>query len=404
MAGGYRALLRDRRFALLLLSAATGEAGYALYSLSIVWLAYREFGSLSVVGLVLGVEFGVYALVFLAGPIVDRARDLRSVWLVGYPLQAAGAFAIAFLATSRSLSLLTLLPLVAGLSFVWDFTWTATNAAPPRLVPPGQLFQANGLLAAATGGNQVAGYTAGALLLVFVGPAGGLLAYGVLNLAAAVVAAGVALPAGPRLQPPFLAGLADGFRYLFGRSSGALRPFALWGALQGFISPAPLLLLPLLTSARFANPSLAYGLLFASFGVGGILGALAVGAANLRSRVGQLLVGALLAEGALFALLLLLPSALPSAVPLWAAIGIVDGTYWLVFLAYLQAASPPELLARTMADGYLVRGSARTAGALVLGVVGAAAGVAGLGDLIAAYFLLLAGGTLAVPVLRRLRY
>jgi MFS transporter len=404
MAAGYRDLLRDRRFSLLLLSAATGEAGYALYSLSIVWLAYREFGSLSVVGLVLGVEFGVYSITFLAGPIVDRARDLRSVWLIGYPLQAAGAFAIAYLATTRSLSLLTLLPLVAGLSFVWDFTWTATNAAPPRLLPPERLLRANGLLAAATGGNQVAGYTAGALLLVFVGAPGGLLAYGVLNLAAGAAAAGVALPSAARAQPPFLAGLADGFRHLFGRSSGPVRSLALWGAVQGFVSPAPLLLLPLLTSARFADPGLAYGLLFASFGVGGILGALVIGGANLRSRIGQLLVGALAVEGVLFALLLALPDALATAIPIWAGIGIVDGTYWLVFLAYLQAASPPELLARSVTDGYLLRGVSRTGGAILLGVVGASAGIAGLGGLIAVYFLVLAAGTAAVPPLRKLAY
>ena len=158
----YRALLSDRRFLYYFASQISGDSGYAVYAISVIWLALEISGSLFIAGLVLAVEFAIYSLSFAIGPFVDRVRNLRSVLLIGYPLQAALALTLAGLEYAHELTVPGLLVLVVVISFVWDFTWTATNAIPPKIVGPDALFRANGLTSAVSGGNQIAGYAAGA--------------------------------------------------------------------------------------------------------------------------------------------------------------------------------------------------------------------------------------------------
>ena len=89
--GGYRSVLRNRRFLLYQVSAIFSSTGYAVYAISIPWIAYLNSGSFLVVGLVLFLEIGIYACTFLAAPLVDRAADKRVVFLIGYPIQAVAA-------------------------------------------------------------------------------------------------------------------------------------------------------------------------------------------------------------------------------------------------------------------------------------------------------------------------
>src|SRR5271157_3598602 len=99
----YRELLRNRRFVFLWGAGSLGDAGYAVYSISVLWLSYQISHSLFISGLVLFAEFGIYALSFLAGPFVDRAANLRTVMLIGYPLQGVAAAAIGWATISGHL-------------------------------------------------------------------------------------------------------------------------------------------------------------------------------------------------------------------------------------------------------------------------------------------------------------
>ncbi|MCI4366221.1 MAG: hypothetical protein L3K08_00545 [Thermoplasmata archaeon] len=151
----YRALLTDRRFLPFFLGESAGSTGYAVYAITVPWLA-DQIGGPRALGLALLVEFGIYSLSFLAGPFIDRVRSLRTVLVVGYLGQAALAALLGVIAAGGHLSVVTLLAIVVPLSAVWDFTWTAQNAAPPRLVPSSDLLRANGIIGAVSGGNQVA--------------------------------------------------------------------------------------------------------------------------------------------------------------------------------------------------------------------------------------------------------
>src|SRR5580658_5132693 len=120
---GYRSVLRNRRFLLFEGSSILASTGYAVYSISIPWIAFLNTGSFFVVGIVLFLELGVYALTFVFAPLVDRAADKRIIFLIGYPIQAVAAVVLAYTASRGELSLGLLLVLVVVLAVAWDFEW-----------------------------------------------------------------------------------------------------------------------------------------------------------------------------------------------------------------------------------------------------------------------------------------
>lgn len=403
---GYATLLRgNRRFLFFWLSTVSGETGYSVYTITVVWLAVEISGGIGVAGLVLAIEYGVYALSFLIGPFVDRARDLRIIILVGFPLQLVAAAAIGVTLLLHLLTVPLLIGLVVALSVLWNFTYVAQNSMLPRLVAENDLFRANGLVSAAGGVNQVAGFAAGAVLLVVLGPAGGAFLYAALNGLAGLLAIPLSAPqtvgSGRSLRDDFL----DGWRQLL---SGEGRPgfhLSVFSGLQAFFSSAPSLLIAALASTSFHHSAGSYGLLFTAFGIGSVAGGLVLGGANPRSRLLLVLSGSTVAEGALIALGATIAPALLASAGAWFAIGAVDVLFFTGCLAYFQATTPKGLFGRVWADFYLFRGGSRAAGAVVVGLLAGLLGPVGLGYLVAVGWVLIGvAAPLALPGVRRLRF
>ena len=402
----YRELLANRAFAAFFTSLALGDAGYAVYAIGVLWLTLTVSGSDLITGLVLGVEFGIYALSFLAGPIVDRARDLRTIILIGYPIQGVLATTLGVLALLDRLTVPILLVLIVALSVVWDFTWTALNAVPPRIVPTDRLFLANGLLGAVSGGNQIAGYAGGAVLLLLVGsPGASMLLYGALNFAAAVCALALRAPSPARAASRFLDEMADGWRYLIGARDPPVLSLVTFSAVEAFFSAAAPLVITVLTYREFADPSHAYALLFSAFALGGVGGSLALGEIAPRRWIASTLVVASASEGILLLLAIHAAPSLAWSLPAWAAVGFVDVAFYQIVVVFLQATTPTALLGRTLSNSYLFRGGSRAVGALALGALLTVIAPGLLGILLAAVFLAVALVVPAVlPSVRRLRF
>jgi Major Facilitator Superfamily len=402
----YRDLLASRSFAAFFASLALGDAGYAVYAIGVLWLTLTVSGSDLDTAVVLAVEFGIYALSFLAGPIVDRARDLRTIVLVGYPVQGLLASALGVLALLDRLTVPILLLLVVGLSVVWDFTWTALNAVPPRIVATDQLFLANGLLGAASGGNQIAGYAGGAVLLLLVGsPGSAMLLYAALNFAAAVCILPLRAPSPPRAAGRFMDEMRDGWRYLVRTREPRVLSLVTFSALEAFFSAAAPLLITVLTYRSFSDPSRSYALLFSAFALGGIGGSLALGEIAPRRWIASTLIVASASEGVLLLGAIAAAPSLGWSLPAWAAVGFVDVAFYQVVVVFLQATTPTPLLGRTLSNAYLFRGGSRAIGALALGALLTFVAPGVLGLLLAAVFLAVAFVVPAVvPSIRRLAF
>ena len=403
----YATLLSRRGFRYYFTSLALGDAGYALYAIAILWLAIEvSGGSPVVVGLVLAVEFGIYAMSFLAGPVVDRVKDLRSILLVGFPAQGAIAALLGVVALTGHLTVPLLLALIVALSVLWDFTWTALNAALPRLVPPEELFLANGLTGAVTGGNQIAGYAIGAaLLLVVASPGAAMLLYGALNIAAAVASLPVRAPRPESAVRSLSREFREGLRYLTRTRDPPVLSLTSFSAAQAFFSASGPVFLTVLAYRSFSDPTTAYGLMFSAFAVGGVVGSLVLGQLSPRGRVGAVLILAAVLEGLLIAVAVGVAPALGPSLAAWAAVGFADVAFYATVVTFFQATTPGPLLGRTLSNAYLFRGGSRAIGALALGFLAVAIAPFPLALLVAAAFVGVGlAGPALVPAIRSLRF
>jgi hypothetical protein len=398
-------LLRNRSFRSYFLSLASGESGYSVYAVAVIWLALKISGSAEFTGVVVGLEFGIYALSFAVAPFVDRVANLRTILLIGFPLQGVLAVVLGLLAEGGRLTPEILLALVAAISLLWDFTWTALNATLPRIVAPDDLFAANGLSGAVSGGNQIAGFAVGAALLLFVGPAFGMLLYGAFNFLGAILA----IPLQARLvRPPstgFRSELSEGWQYIATTRSPPMRMLVLFSAAQGIVSGTAPVLVALVADRRFPDPLPAYAILFTAFAVGGVVGSLLLGTVSPRRSVGWVLAGSAALEGVLLLGAMEAAPSLGPSIAAWFAVGFVDVAFYTALLVLLQATTPTALIGRTLGNMYLFRGSARAAGAAFIGVAVAAFSLLPVGAGLAVVFVVVGVGVVgAVPALRRLAF
>ncbi|MFZ1023235.1 MAG: hypothetical protein WAN87_03785 [Thermoplasmata archaeon] len=402
--GGWVDLLRNRRFLLMEASGSFAGAGYAVYAVSVLFLAYRISGNLVIAGVVLFIEYGVYTATFLVAPFVDRAKNKRTILLACYPVQAAAAAALGFGIRTGTLSIPALLGLVLVLAIMWDFVWAVFMIAPRIVLERRQLFVADGFSSAISVGTQVGGYAGGAVLLYVVGPYGGAFAYVVLLIGAFVAAVPLSLtienPPTSQFWETFRRGW-DSFRK---EAKGSLRQLAALEALYGFFVSVPPLLITAVAFERFSAPAAAYGALITAYTVGGSIAGIGIGHLNPRRAVGVLLVGGPVAAGLLVFALAPAPSSVVLLGLLLAGIGAAFSIRYIAKYSWVQASFPPESLGRINANLYLFTGFAGSAAVLVVGLL---SGSVSLSDLVLIDGAgLVAVGVLAafLPFIRRLSF
>jgi hypothetical protein len=401
---GFRSVLANRQFVVFLASSNASMAGYAVYSISIVWLAYSLSHNFLDVGAVLLIEYAGYTLTFLTGPVVDRVKNQRIIFVVSYPLQAAAAAAIGLGVLYGFLSVGLLFALVALIAILWDMTWAANNAAPGVLLSTDEQFAASGVNGAISGALSIAGYATGGVLILTVGAEGGMLLYAALLLAGAVLALPLVItpPASP--ERSFSESFREGWRRVVGGEGRPLLQLATIDSIQGFFVGASAILITLLATTTYHGSAAGYGVLFTASVVGGVAAGLALGRVNPRRRVGPILAAALLASGTMYLLAVALPAVLFLGGAAWFLVGFSTSAYADSKYAYFRGALPPEQLGRVISNMYLFPGIAGSVGALVLSAVAAKGDPQLLGVVIGAAFLAAGALGLALPAVRRLRY
>jgi hypothetical protein len=402
--GGWLELARNRRFLLLEASGALGGAGYAVYSVSVLFLTYGLTGNLLVTGLVLFIEYGVYTGTFLVAPLVDRAANKRTVLLVCYPLMAAAALWLAFSLRRGTIPIPLLLGLVLVLSVLWDFVWAVYMIAPRLVVEKRQLLLATGLASTFAIGTQVGGYAVGGALLFLVGPSGGATAYCALLAAAAFASLPLSLPVEGVEREPFGAMFLRGWESFRGRAGAALRRFSGLEIVYGFASGLPLLLLPAIAHEGTENASAVYALLVTSYTIGGAAAGVVLGHFNPRRWVGALIVGCPWLAAACLLALARAPTAVSALAAIVAALGAAISVRYDVKYAWVRASFPPELLGRIISNLYLFTGFASAIAVVVVGSLSARLPLASLELLTAIVFVAAGSLALFLPFVRRLAY
>ncbi|HLM91904.1 MAG TPA: hypothetical protein VK424_07670 [Thermoplasmata archaeon] len=401
---GFRSILANRRYLLYQSSVIVATTGYSVYAVSIPWLAFQNSGSFLVVGLVLFVEVGIYALTFLVAPWVDRTADKRAIFLVGFPIQAVAALILGFTASRGELHLPLLLGLVAVLSVIWDFEWAVFQVAPRLLLSKDELFAAQGISGALGGGAAIGGFAAGAGFILLSGVSGSAYLYAGLLLVATALASRVPLRGAQSAEPGYFAGFLEGWEYLRSAEGRPLLQLGMLDAVVGFFATAPALLITLFADRSFPDPSFAYGILFTAFVVGGVAVDLTLGHFNPRKRIGFVLVGGLAAAAVALALAGIAPPELLATAAAWAMAGGALGGYTSGKFTFQWGYVPGDRLARVTSNLYVFPGVSGAAGALVVGDLAGAIPGSSLVELIAGIFALAVLLALLLPAVRRFAF
>jgi hypothetical protein len=370
----------------------------------VVWLAYTLSHNFLVVGAVLFIEYATYAGVSFAGPIADRVGNQRTLYIACYPVMGVAAAAIGIGQLYGFLTVPLLLALIATISILWDIAWAAGNAAPGLLASRDDQFAAQGLIGAVGGVNALAGYGAGGVLILLVGPDGGMILYGVLLGVAAVLAVPLVIRPSPTPGESFGESFRAGWRLITDPPGKPLLKLATVDGLQGFFGSAPPLLITLLASSTFHSSASAFGVMFVSYVVGGTAAGVTFVRWNPRSTIGWIIVGSLLTTAGAFAVVIGLPSVLILEVFAFFALGFVWNVYMDSKYAFYRGSFEPSQLGRLVSNMYLFQGITSSVGALYLGALANSVSPFELGGITAIGFLAAGLLALALPGIRQLRF
>jgi len=371
-------LLRRRNFRLLWAGETISGAGTSMAVIGVPLLAVTVLhaSTFAVAALTAAAYLPWLVIGLPAGAWVDRlpARPLMVICDVTSALLYASLPAAAWLGVLTTGQVVAI-ALLAGAANV--FFATAYQVYLPSLITAGELVEGNAKLqgsasVATIGGRAVAGLAAKA-----VGAATALLfnAASFLVSAACLLSIRAAVPTARARRGSMHAEAWQGIRLV--ARDPYLRPLTIYPALANFAYAGNLALVVVFLVRVVGLGSAAVGLLLATGGIGGVLGALVAGRAVRVLGTARALLTSALSAG-LFGLLIPLTGtglrlAYYTAGSAVVAGGIVVGS--IIAGSFRQAYCPPEMLGRVTASMRFLAYGAIPLGALFAGALGTALGV-----------------------------
>ena len=361
----YRPVLANRTFRRLTLGFAVSYLGDGMSFLAVAWLAI-ELAPQATAGLWVGAAVAAYTLPGVVGALVF-GRRLRRVPAARLLLADSvvrsvflGAVPLAWLAGLLTLPLYVVLLAVSSLLHAWGHAGRYTLLA--ELLPDEQRLAANTLVSSLDFGATIAGPAIAGVLVTYVSPALVLGLDALTYVFLAMLVARIRLPESGHVSIVDQAAARGGFALLHSHPEllGLLTLTWFFNFLYGPVEVA----LPLHVSDDLNAPGTLLGLYWMLFGIGAVLGGLAVGALR-QLPLWPVTVAIVVAWG-----LALLPFGLsaPTAVTIacFTLGGAIYGPFVPLSVTLMQAKSPPQHLAAMLA--------ARSAALLTASPLGTALG------------------------------
>ncbi|MGD0478475.1 MAG: MFS transporter [Nitrososphaerales archaeon] len=347
-----RRVLWNRPFALLWLGQLVSNSGDYIFDVAIVWLVLKATGSPLYVGLVLAASLLPGVLVGpIAGVYVDKLNR-RSLMLASNAFQAALSLGIALLYVAGLLPVWALLVLIFMLNAGAQFVRPTVTAVIPVLVERTDLPAANGLISMSSSLNQFAGYGLGGLAVLLFGPTLPIY-YNAATFVFAFVMVSMIAPArlatpGQGTQPgddSFLGRFKEGVHYI--ASSRLLLEILVLALVVNFFGSGVGALFGPYASLTIHGDAFTYGILLAASALGLLVGSLTVAKVNMRSHVGHVLFGGIVAIG-IVTMVMGAFTFLTVAVAMSALLGFFEGLVNLPLQVLIQARVPGNLLGRVV--------------------------------------------------------
>lgn len=351
--------LAERDFRLVWAGESVSLVGDQFHFVALAWLVLSLTGS----GLALGTVFIAAsipraALMLLGGALSDRMAP-RSLMLGSNLLRAAVVAVLTVLVLSGRAELWHLVVLGVIFGSVDAIFLPAMNTIVPMLVPSDRLPAANALV---QGTAQFAGLIGPAaagivIALVGTGPAFAIDAVSFAFAAIMVAAIRGGRRSVPRQAPmptvspdvertSLLSTIRAGAAYAF--ADPAIRIIIILTAAFNLAFTGPISVgLAWLASNRFEGGSIAFGFMFAGFGLGALIGAILAGSLPAPKHQGAVLLTVAGSLGIALAAIGFAPSAVVATLML-APMGLGIGYINVIAIAWLQARIDPAMLGRVM--------------------------------------------------------
>jgi predicted MFS family arabinose efflux permease len=374
----YRSLFADPTFRRLMPAFALSDLGDGMSNVAVAWLALA-IAPAAAPGPLVGVAVAAFLLPGVAGALLlgrwMRHRPARRLVVADSSLRAVPLGAVPVVHAAGALTPAVYVILLASSSLLHAWGAAGRNAVLASAVGEDQRIAANSVLSTSTWVSLIAGPALAGVLAGSVSPAW------ILGLDALTYAV-LALQAGRSSWPtgdapastPAAAGSRQGLGILLRRPELLGLLIVTWFFNLSF-GPVEVALPLFVTRDLHAGPGLLGGY-WALFGVGAVVGALALGVA-LRLPLWPVMLGIIAAHG-----VGLLPfaergSAIPSLIG-FAACGVIYGPYSALSYSLMQERTPAAHLTTVLAARTAVLLTASPTGAALGGVLVARAGPAAL--------------------------
>jgi MFS family permease len=368
--GSARSALRHRTFRRVLVGAFFSNIGTWMHNVVLGALAYDLTESPSFVGLMVFAQLGPMLLLATVGGVMADRFDRTRLLVVVVLSQLALSLVLAAVATAESPDRLALLAVTFGIGIGQAIYAPTFTALLPELVEEHEIAGAVSLNSAQMNTARVIGPVIGAFLYSAVGAAAVFVVNAATYVVVAVVVAQVTLPRRGRDTQASrgLRALGDGLRVaraneVVGRCLVTITVFSLVSL--PFVGQFPVLAE---RNLDIGAKSTAYGVLYACFGVGAVLGALSIGTVFSRRPKATVIRWGLVGYAAGLTVLALLRSA-PPAYPTVAFVGFTYLALVTALMTQVQEQLDHRVRGRVMALWIMGWGGTVPIGNLVAGPV-----------------------------------
>ncbi len=341
--------LFNKDYTLLWLGLAVSQLGAGAASIGLMWWIQTTTGSAMLLGTMAMVRtiIGV-ALSPLGGVIADKVSKKAIIVLTDF-VNGTIYSTLAYLVYTEQLTYPVLLVLVAGSAICSTFFNPAISATVPLLVSKPNLPRANSLQQITSNVVSIVGYTAGGILVAFLGIPLLLAVNGVAFLLSALSELFINIPKlvseGKARSGQFLQDLKEGLDYA--RKKGVLMEIMRVAAVLNFVAAPMFILLPKYVQEHLGASPAVYGYLLAAFMGGTLCASLLIAFTKVVERNLWLVIHSITPQAVAMIIVVLLPAELNAIrIPLFLLMGFLNGIVNIYFAAIIQRTTAPEQMGR----------------------------------------------------------
>lgn len=357
-------LLYNKKYVLYITKNILLNIGYNLYQITIPVYSFIYSHSILFTGIVLFVEYGIYTLSFLAGPLTDESLDKRYLFFGSTILIGFSALFFAFLVFTGNLSEAAFIILIGIMAIGHDITWTTDWTVIPLVVQKDDIARATGFSSAIGNASSLVGLVLGGALIILSTATFSMLIYSILIFTSAFVTLflPIALKEDANKE---LHGMSAGWRYTM-KDRPELLKFAMVVSIFSYFSLLPVLSITVIFAI---NSGFYYSTMFSALYIGSITSGIIIGRYLPLGSVGKKFLVSIFLMGILLMVAMFTVLIPYLNVVIWILLGFFSSTYYTIYRIYLKITTPKDLIARTASNLYTFKGIFTTLGAITIPIL-----------------------------------